>query len=118
MPDIKLWYASDVPMEPHEFKSLFMEVVARQLSCKDEDGEHLPLDPKTNIDFTVFDELAGPATVKVIIEIAGYAYLDRMRNLNNRLELIAEWVRDDLGLEPGSVSITFIKVEHDCWIKV
>ena len=118
MPDIKLWYDGSIPMEPMEFKSVFMEVVARQLSCKNEDGEHLPLDPRTDIDFTIFDELAGPATAKVIIEIAAFAYLDRMRNLSHRLELIAEWVRDDLGLEPGSVSITFIKVEHDCWIKV
>lgn len=128
VPDVKVFMNDPVEGRDLLFSQL-PEIVAEAMSC-DVHGEYCRLDPDTEIDLTIFFEApdVNPedrgfwmlSQMDVIIEVAAYDFYDRMKNIGERLSSIATQVKQLLetvndGVE---VSITFIPVRQDCWVKV
>ena len=103
------------------------KIVAEQMSCT-VDGEYYRLDPDKEIDLLLFrdnenvDEGPYDLTIvsktSVIVEVAAYDFEDRMANISERIRNIAVGIKNAMGGDPITVSVTFIPVRQGCWAKV
>jgi hypothetical protein len=121
VPDVKMWRDPNIPMtSKDEFIAELQKEVARQMSCwvpakTSKNYEYYELNWQSEIDVPVFDVIQGRSNSFVILEVAAFPYEDRMRDIKQRIRNIAVRIADLLGLDPEDVSITFIKVDFDCW---
>ena len=124
MPDVKIWMVKDTVRTSGEYalKELLQQVVAKQMSClvydrNSEEYEFYELSPR-EVDITVYGEIVR-SDATIIIEVAAYDFEDRMRNITERIAIIAESIKAFLNFVPGEkVSITFIPVKQDHWASV
>jgi hypothetical protein len=91
--------------------------VADNMNCRDYDGKLIAYDWKTQIDIVVFEPIGGRANKQVIMSVTAHDYPERMDNIKDRLEAIAEQVRDYLALPPNTVSVGFNPQPKGCWAK-
>lgn len=121
MPDVQLYIVEDLSgtsEEDDSFLSFVTEAAATWMSCRDDDGKPVNLDPITQIDLTVIWLAAGVDRVnyKVALVIEAFDYVNRMANMNDRLKGLKTAVAEQLEVDPSEISIRFRPTPKEYWV--
>ena len=110
----------DLVEETEKFLARVADIVATDMSCYDDDGNYLILDPETQIDCYAewFVATSSPRVRDlVLVEIGAFNYADRMGDIHPRLSSIRRKV---LALFPvdeiSNVQVTFKPVDEHHWV--
>lgn len=123
MPDVLVRMNPDLFDDVEEtevFLARVAEVVAQDMSCYDDDGNELVLNPETQVDCygEWFIATSSPRVRGlVLMEIGAFDYADRMADLKQRERSIRRKV---LALFPegkiSNVQVTFKPIDEDHWV--
>lgn len=120
MPDVRIYDRRLRPALPDyvTWALVIPEIVAEQMTCMDDDGKTNEVTPE-QIDLTIFQ--AGTHALmdkdgRVLVEITGYGFQDRMDNIDWRIMKIAIALKELFG-DATSVAVTFIPIPEKCWVK-
>ena len=120
MPEAVVRMVRDFPSETWDDIEAFTDgvatIVARALSCYDEDEQAIPVIP-TEVDMFVFlpkECRICSSKTDILVTVMGIDYPDRIRNIEVRCSEIKDQIKE---LLPGyTVSVKFISVKPDCWV--
>ena len=109
----------DLVEETEAFLARVAEIVATDMSCQDDQGNDLVLDPETQIDCYAewFVATSSPRVRGlVLMEVGAFNYTDRMDDIQPRLRSIRRKV---LALFPvgkiSNVQVTFKPIDENHW---
>ncbi len=125
MPKIDIDIPDDFFESADERETFFdgvQESVARHMSCKNAKGKFIEFDPVKHVDLIPrpYDAVTARPTAVLLATITTYALPDRMANINERVQAVA----DDIGrMVPDTrvpksmdaVSVTFLVKGEGCW---
>lgn len=123
MPDVQIRYPSALITSTEiytQFKNNVAEAVADVLECNSYDGTPVDLEPN-HIDVHMIDyDYQGFQVrfknAKLLVQIIGYDYPDRMRNIAERLMEIKRYIALLLGISDlDYIAITYIPIPEGCW---
>lgn len=126
MPDVKVYHPkgafdegtfrdmSKVVDPRANFRHYLEEVVSEELSGTGYEGEPIQLTP-ISIDVLLIPYEQGDSNLngKILIEIMGYDYPERMGTIRERLSKIKERIKRGVEQE---CSISFISLRDGCWV--